>query len=110
MNTVSKVSEFIEAVGIPVAVALAFGVGGWWLIKYILTSIVTKISEAQKKTEENIRDLRTITIALIDKLTSLQGDLIKLDTLIRVIYGLDPDEGRIGRALGYGKRDRPENK
>jgi len=110
VNTVNKVSEFIEAVGIPVAVALFFGLGLWWLIKYILTSIVTKISEAQKKTEENIRDLRTITIALIDKLTALQGDLIKLDTMLRVIHGLPPDEARIGRALDYGNRDRPENK
>ena len=94
------------------AVTLAFGLGGWWLIKYILTSIVTKISEAQKKTEENIRDLRTITIALIEKSQSLQGDLIRLDTMIRVRYGLPPDEARIGRAADHGKRgkDRPGRK
>ena len=110
MDRANEISEFIEAVGIPVAVALAFGVGGWWLIKYILTSIVTKISEAQKKTEENIRDLKTITISLIDKSTALQGDLIRLDTMLRVRYGLPPDEARIGRALGYGKRGRPGNK
>jgi len=89
---------------------LAFGLGGWWLIKYILTSIVTKISEAQKKTEENIRDLRTITISLIEKSQALQGDLIRLDTMLRVIHGLPPDEARIGRALDYENRDRPENK
>jgi len=92
------------------AVTLAFGLGGWWLIKYILTSIVTKISEAQKKTEENIRDLRTITISLIEKSQALQGDLIRLDTMLRVIHGLPPDEARIGRALDYENRDRPENK
>jgi hypothetical protein len=106
VNTANKISGFIEAVGIPVAVALAFGVGGWWLIKYILTSIVVKISEAQKKTEENIRDLKTITISLIEKSTALQGDLIRLDTMLRVKYGLPPDEVRIGRSLDYGKRER----
>jgi len=106
----NEISEFIEAVGIPVAVALFFGLGLWWLIKYILTSIVTKISEAQKKTEDNIKDLKVITISLIEKSQSLQGDLIRLDTMLRVKYGLAPDEARIGRALDYGKRDRPENK
>jgi hypothetical protein len=110
VDRANEISEFIEAVGIPVAVALFFGLGLWWLIKYILTSIVTKISEAQKKTEDNIKDLKVITISLIEKSQSLQGDLIRLDTMLRVKYGLAPDEARIGRALDYGKRDRPENK
>jgi hypothetical protein len=107
VNTASKISGFIETLGIPMAVTLAFGLGGWWLIKYILTSIVTKISEAQKKTEENIRDLRTITISLIEKSQALQGDLIRLDTMLRVIHGLPPDEARIGRTRDP---DRPERK
>ena len=107
MNTANKISGFIETLGIPMAVTLAFGLGGWWLIKYILTSIVTKISEAQKKTEENIRDLRTITISLIEKSQALQGDLIRLDTMLRVIHGLPPDEARIGRTRDT---DRPERK
>ena len=89
---------------------MAFGLGGWWLIKYILTSIVAKITEAQMQTEEDIRDLKVITISLIEKSTVLQGDLIRLDTMLRVKYGLAPDEMRIGRALDYGKRDRPKNK
>ena len=89
------------------AVTLAFGLGGWWLIKYILTSIVTKISEAQKKTEDNIKDLKVITISLIEKSTALQGDLIRLDTMLRVKYGLAPDEMRIGRTRDT---DRPERK
>ena len=92
------------------AVTLAFGLGGWWLIKYILTSIVAKITEAQMQTEEDIRDLKVITISLIEKSSALQGDLIRLDTMLRVKYGLAPDEMRIGRALDYGKRDRPKNK
>ena len=89
---------------------MAFGLGGWWLIKYILTSIVAKITEAQMQTEEDIRDLKVITISLIEKSSALQGDLIRLDTMLRVKYGLAPDEMRIGRALDYGKRDRPKNK
>jgi len=61
----NEISGFIESVGIPVAVALAFGAGGWWLIRYILTSIVAKITEAQTQTEEDIRDLKTLVILLL---------------------------------------------
>ena len=86
---------------------MAFGLGGWWLIKYILTSIVAKITEAQMQTEEDIRDLKVITISLIEKSTALQGDLIRLDTMLRVKYGLAPDEMRIGRTRDP---DRPERK
>jgi len=100
----NEISGIIETLGIPVAVALAFGAGGWWLIRYILTSIVAKITEAQTQTEDDIRDLKTIVIGLIDKTSSAQNDLIRLDTMIRVRYGLPPDEPRIGRASESGKR------
>ena len=106
MEKANEISGFIESVGIPVTVALAFGAGGWWLIRYILTSIVAKITEAQTQTENDIRDLRTIVIGLIDKTSRAQNDLIRLDTMIRVRYGLTPDETRIGRIPGQGKRDR----
>ena len=104
MERANEISGIIETLGIPVAVALAFGAGGWWLIRYILTSIVAKITEAQTQTEEDIRDLKTIVIGLIDKTSSAQNDLIRLDTMIRVRYGLPPDEPRIGRASEHGKR------
>ena len=106
MERASEISGFIEAVGIPVAVAMAFGAGGWWLIRYILTSIVAKITEAQTQTEEDIRDLKTIVVALIDKTNNAQNDLIRLDTMIRVRYGLAPDEARIGRLSEPEKKKR----
>ena len=106
MERANDISGFIESLGIPVAVALAFGAGGWWLIRYILTSIVAKITEAQTQTEDDIRDLKTIVIGLIDKTSSAQNDLIRLDTMIRVRYGLSPDEARISRMSEHGKRKR----
>jgi len=106
VDRANEISGFIETLGIPVAVSLAFGVGGWWLIRYILTSIVAKIDESQNKSEESIRDLKQIVIGLIDKTSNAQNDLIRLDTMIRVRYGLPPDETRIGRLSEKGKRDR----
>mgnify|MGYP006971716558 FL=1 len=97
MDSPSELAEFIESVGVPVATAIGLGGALWWLIKYVLGSIVEKITEAQSQTEADIKDLKGIVIALIDKTTVAQSDLIRLDTMIRVRYGLAPDERRIGR-------------
>ena len=97
MDNPAELASFIESVGVPVATALGLGGALWWLIKYVLGSIVEKITEAQAQTEADIKDLKGIVIALIDKTTVAQSDLIRLDTMIRVRYGLAPDERRIGR-------------
>jgi hypothetical protein len=65
-----------------------------------------KITEAQMQTESDIRDLKTIVVGLIDKTSNAQNDLIRLDTMIRVRYGLSPDEARIGRLPEPEKRKR----
>jgi hypothetical protein len=97
MDSPTELATFIESVGVPVATALGLGGALWWLIKYVLGSIVEKITEAQSQTEADIKDLKGIVVALIDKTTVAQSDLIRLDTMIRVRYGLAPDERRIGR-------------
>jgi hypothetical protein len=101
----TEIAGFIEKVGLPIASILGLGGALWWLIKYVLGTIVEKITEAQSQTEEDIRsirdndirELKTIIVQLIDKTTVAQGDLIRLDTFLRVRYGLHPDEKRIGR-------------
>ena len=106
MEGANEVAGFIESVGVPVATALGLGGALWWLIKYVLGSIVDKITEAQSQTEEDIRsirdndlkELKSIIVQLIDKTTVAQSDLIRLDTMIRVKWlDLPPDEKRIGR-------------
>ncbi|MDC3375263.1 hypothetical protein OAW27_00295 [bacterium] len=97
MDNPAELAGFIETVGVPVATAIGLGGALWWLIKYVLGSIVEKITEAQAQTEADIKDLKGIVVALIDKTTAAQSDLIRLDTMIRVRYGLAPDEKRIGR-------------
>jgi|TARA_R110002074_G_scaffold39365_1_gene105871 hypothetical protein len=93
----AELASFIESVGVPVATVIGLGLALWWLIKYVLGSIVDKITEAQSQTEADITELKGIVVALIDKTTVAQSDLIRLDTMIRVRYGLSPDERRIGR-------------
>ena len=97
VEAANEISSLVQEIGIPMVTALLFAGCGWYLVRYILTSIVAKITEAQSQTERDILELRTILIALIDKTTVAQSDLIRLDTMIRVRYGLAPDERRIGR-------------
>ena len=97
MESPAELASFIESVGVPVATVIGLGLALWWLIKYVLGSIVDKITEAQSQTEADITELKGIVVALIDKTTVAQSDLIRLDTMIRVRYGLSPDERRIGR-------------
>ena len=97
MENPAELAGFIESVGVPVATVIGLGGALWWLIKYVLGSIVEKITEAQAQTEADIKDLKGIVVALIDKTTAAQSDLIRLDTMIRVRFGLAPDEKRIGR-------------
>lgn len=104
MDNANQISNFIESVGLPIATALALGGCAWWLLKYILNSVVEKIGEAQAQTEADVKELKEIIIQLIDKTTQSQGDLIRLDTLLRVRYGLDPDEKRISRSPNGKKK------
>ena len=98
MEGANEVAGFIEKIGIPLATALGLGGMLWWLVKYVLGSIVDKITEAQAQTEADIKELRQILISLIDKNQLLANDLIRLDTMLRVVLlELPPDEKRIGR-------------
>ena len=93
----SQVSSFISEVGLPISMCLALGGSVWWLIKFVLSSIVEKITEAQAETDRDINELKTILIQLIDKNQLLANDLIRLDLLIRIKWNIAPEEKRIGR-------------
>ena len=51
MEGANEVASFIESVGVPVAACLGLGGMLWWLVKFVLQSIVEKITEAQSQTE-----------------------------------------------------------
>ena len=98
MEAANEISTLVQEIGIPMVTALLFAAGGWWLIRYILTSIVTKITDQGAQTEADIKALHGIVIALIDKNQLLANDLLKLDTMIRCKWlDLPPDEKRITR-------------
>ena len=105
MDGPNEIAGFIESVGVPVAACLGLGGMLWWLVKFVLQSIVEKITEAQSQTEQeirairntDIRELKEIIVGLIDKSSAQQSDLIKLDCLIRICFKLELDDKRIAR-------------
>lgn len=97
MEGANEVAGFIEKIGIPLATALGLGGMLWWLVKFVLQSIVEKITEAQSQTESDIKELKNIVVQLIDKSSTQQSDLIRLDSMLRVKFGLELDEKRIAR-------------
>ena len=67
MDGPNEIAGFIESVGVPVATALGLGGMLWWLVKFVLQSIVEKITEAQSQTEQEIRAIRNTELELDDK-------------------------------------------
>ena len=83
----NETADLIEKLGVPIVGLLLVGWGFWKIVKWLQDSLTGKL---KYQTD--------IIIQLIDRIRVLQTDLIKLDTMIRIRYGLDADEERIARA------------
>jgi|TARA_B110000467_G_C18204936_1_gene413997 hypothetical protein len=81
-----ETANLIEKLGLPIVGLLLIGWGFWKIVKWLQDSMTGKIGYQTD-----------IIIQLIDRIRVLQTDILKLDTMIRTRYGLDPDESRIGR-------------
>tara|TARA_B110000495_G_scaffold66649_1_gene56819 strand:- start:5829 stop:6119 length:291 start_codon:yes stop_codon:yes gene_type:complete len=81
-----QIAGLVEKLGIPIVGLLFVGWGFWKIIKWLQVSLTGKIDNQTN-----------IIIQLIDRIRVLQTDILKLDTMIRVKYGLDVDEERIER-------------
>lgn len=82
-----ETANLIEKLGVPIVGLLLVGWGFWKIVKWLQDSMTGKIGY---QTE--------ILVQLIDRVRVLQTDILKLDTMIRIRYGLDADEERISRA------------
>ena len=79
----------IAEVGFPIASALGAGVFVYFVIKYILTSVVNQI-----------KGLQGIIIALDNRVKTMNHDIIRVDAVVSAALGLRPDLERIARADG----------
>lgn len=83
----SEIPDLIEKLGFPIAMVIMIGWGLWKIVKWLQDSLTGKIGYQTD-----------ILVQLIDRIRVLQTDILKLDTMIRTRYGLEPDEERISRA------------
>ena len=79
----------IAEVGFPIAAAMGAGVFVYFVIKYILTSVVNQI-----------RGLQGIIMALDNRVKTMNHDIIRVDAVVSSALGLRPDLERIARADG----------
>lgn len=105
------VTLFIAEVGFPIAAALGLGIFIWKLINRIIDGMETKLDTLDDKQAELISNMEErlgtkldsqhgILVALIDRVRSLDNEIIRQDTLIKTILGVPQliDSNKIAKA------------
>ena len=102
---------FINEVGFPIAAALGLGFFIWKLINRIIDGMETKLDTLDDKLNDSLTNLEGrlggkldsqhgILVALIDRIRSLDNEIIRQDVLLKTVLGvpqlLQPD--RIAKA------------
>jgi hypothetical protein len=83
------VFKIIAEVGFPIAAALVAGVFVYFVINYILQSVV-----------KAIKGMQGIITGLENRVKTMNHDIIRVDTVVSAALGLRPDMDRIARADG----------
>ena len=105
------VVQVITEVGFPIAAALGLGWFIYKLIMRIVDGMETKIDTVDEKVQAQISAMEErlgtkldlqhgILVALIDRIRSLDNEIIRQDTLIKTILGVPQliDSGKIAKA------------
>jgi|TARA_R110000824_G_C14722843_1_gene625314 hypothetical protein len=110
--SVAQFTKLLETVGIPVLTATVFGYALWFVLKWLLTKFSTdltaqitaigaEIDEEQRDVTEQIKEVKTIMIRLVDRVRLLDQSLLEHDAVARTVWHL-PD--REPRALTRSER------
>ena len=81
--------KLIGDVGFPIAAALLGGVFVYFVINYILESVV-----------KAIKGMQGIIMGLDNRVKTMNHDIIRVDAVVSSALGLKPDLDRIARADG----------
>ena len=81
--------EILTQFGLPVAAAVTMGGFIYIILKYILGGVVG-----------SVKSLHGIIMGLENRITTMNNDLIHIDTLMSAALHLKPDLDRIARADG----------
>ena len=91
--------QLINEVGFPIAAALGLGLFIWKLINRIIDGLETKVDTLDDKLVEQINHLEErlgskldsqhgILVSLIDRVRSMDNEIIRQDTLLKTILGV----------------------
>lgn len=106
-----QVIQLINEVGFPIAMAIGLGFFIWKLIMKIINGMETKLDTVDDKVQSQIEAMEErlgtkldsqhgILVALIDRVRSLDNEIIRQDTLIKTILGVPQliDSNKIAKA------------
>jgi hypothetical protein len=93
------VFQLINEVGFPIAAAIGLGLFIWKLINKIIDGMETKvdvldekvsaqISEIEQRLGQKLDSQHGILVALIDRVRSVDNEIIRQDTLLKTILGV----------------------
>tara|TARA_R110000823_G_scaffold260029_1_gene381003 strand:+ start:789 stop:1076 length:288 start_codon:yes stop_codon:yes gene_type:complete len=85
----STVFQLIGEVGFPIAGALVAGIFVYFVINYILESVL-----------KAIKGMQGIIMGLDNRVKTMNHDIIRVDAVVSSALGLTPDLDRIARADG----------
>ena len=107
----NDVVVLITELGFPIAAAIGLGMFVWKLINRIIDGMETKLDTLDDKQAELISNMEErlgtkldsqhgILVALIDRVRSLDNEIIRQDTLIKTILGVPQliDSNKIAKA------------
>jgi len=94
-----SVVQLINEVGFPIAAAVGLGLFIWKLINKIIDGMETKvdvldekvsaqISEIEQRLGQKLDSQHGILVALIDRVRSVDNEIIRQDTLLKTILGV----------------------
>ena len=107
----------ITELGFPIAAAIGLGMFVWKLINRIIDGMETKLDTVDDKVNTSISAMEErlgtkldaqhgILVALIDRVRSLDNELIRQDTMIKTMLGVPQliDTNKISKARRNDKR------
>ena len=109
--------RLITELGFPVAAALGLGIFVWKLINRIIDGMESKIDVVDDKVNEQLKAMEDrlqskldaqhgILVALIDRVRSVDNEIIRQDTLLKTMLGVPNlvQREKIAKAERYDQR------
>jgi hypothetical protein len=86
---ISEISDIISKIGVPAAGAVGIGYLFYLVLQWMMKVIITKLDS-----------IESMVVKLIDRIRMMDNDLIRIDSMIRIMNNLPPDYDRLTRKDG----------